>query len=136
MLQFYYLSITFNLLTGFILFFKDSNNLSNNLSSLRDLLHQETTLLLLGAGTFITGFFKLLTVVRDDVPVVGDLLPAIFGLAGGFALLIEYYQKKVSTFSTSNKIVQNIFVNGKKYLGLGCLICAALHFLFPTILFI
>ena len=125
MLQFYYLSITFNLLTGFILFFKDSNNLSNNLSSLRDLLHQETTLLLLGAGTFITGFFKLLTVVRDDVPVVG-----------GFALLIEYYQKKVSTFSTSNKIVQNIFVNGKKYLGLGCLICAALHFLFPTILFI
>ncbi len=96
----------------------------------------ETFRLVLGILTGVTGFFKLLTAVRGDVPVIGDLVPAFAGLAGGFTLLYEFYKTR-STIEQDNlpPFIQKI-ITGRRYVGVACLVAAGFHFLFPTILFL
>lgn len=135
MLQFYFLSILTNILAGCILFFTDENE-NSRIGAFYQVLKNEKFSLVVGVITFVTGFFKLLTVVPGDVPVVGDLIPAITGLLGGFALLYYYYSAKSDSAISSPKFIQKIILEGKKYLGLVCMISAALHFIFPSVLFI
>ena len=147
MLQFYFLSILTNAVTGCILFFTDEND-NSRAGAFYQVLKNEKFSLVMGVVTFVTGFFKLLTVVPGDVPVVGDLIPAVcglldlvgalefLGLLGGFALLYYYYSSKSEKGLTSPKFLQKIILEGKKYLGLVCMIAAGLHFIFPSVLFI
>lgn len=135
MLQFYFLSILTNAVTGCILFFTDEND-DSKAGAFYQVLKNEKFSLVMGVVTFVTGFFKLLTVVPGDVPVVGDLIPAVCGLLGGFALLYYYYSSKSEKGLTSPKFLQKIILEGKKYLGLVCMIAAGLHFIFPAVLFI
>ena len=123
MLQFYFLSILTNAVTGCILFFTDEND-NSRAGAFYQVLKNEKFSLVMGVVTFVTGFFKLLTVVPGDVPVVGDLIPAVCGLLGGFALLYYYYSSKSEKGLTSPKFLQKIILEGKKYLGLVCMIAA------------
>ncbi len=137
MLQFYFLSILLNTITGIVLFISDREypDLGSE-SKIPAIVHDETFRLILGVLTSVTGFFKLLTAVRGDIPVFGDLLPALAGLAGGFTLLYEFYKAR-STLEQDNihPLLQKI-VNSKRYVGLVCIIAAIFHFLFPTVLFL
>lgn len=136
MLQFYFLSVLLNAITGYVLLFAvDRDSLSSN-SKVPEVLFDETFRLVLGILTALTGFFKLLTVVRGDIPVIGDLLPALAGLAGGITLLYEFYKTR-STFQEDNlpQIIK-VIVTGQNYIGIGLIACAILHFLFPTVLFL
>lgn len=137
MLQFYFLSVLLNAITGAVLLFADRDDLDSLVESkVPAIAHDETFRLILGILTGVTGFFKLLTAVRGDVPVIGDLIPALAGLAGGFTLLYEFYKSR-STADDANlpAFFQKIVVS-KKYVGTACLLAAALHFLFPTVLFL
>jgi len=137
MLQFYFLSILLNTITGLVLLFGDREDI-DTLSQVKipALARDETFRLVLGILTGVTGFFKLLTAVRGDVPVIGDLVPAFAGLAGGFTLLYEFYKTR-STIEQDNlpPFIQKI-ITGRRYVGVACLVAAGFHFLFPPILFL
>ena len=137
MLQFYFLSVLLNLATGLILLFSDREDLEVLTDAkISSIVRDETFRLVLGILTAITGFFKLLTTVRGDVPVIGDLLPALAGLAGGFILLYEFYRLRSTLDETTLPKLMYTIVSSKKYVGIICLTAACLHFLFPTVLFI
>jgi len=137
MLQFYFLSILLNAITGYVLLFADREDLDPvSESRVPAIVRDDTFRLVLGILTAVTGFFKLLTAIRGDIPVIGDLLPALAGLAGGFLLLYEYYKLRSTVEEeTLPPLVQKI-VESKRYVGAACLMAAAFHFLFPTILFL
>lgn len=137
MLQFYFLSILLNSVTGVVLLFSDKNY-NNPLTehNLPLIIQDETFRLVLGVLTSVTGFFKFLTAVRGDVPVIGDLFPALAGLAGGFTLLYEFYKSRSTIEQESlHPIIQKI-IDSKRYVGVACLVAACFHFLFPVILFL
>jgi uncharacterized membrane protein YuzA (DUF378 family) len=137
MLQFYFLSVLLNAITGFVLLFADRDDLDSlTESKIPAIAHDETFRLILGILTGVTGFFKLLTAVRGDVPVIGDLVPALAGLAGGFILLYEFYKSRSTVDDATLPVFFQKIIGSKKYVGTACLMAAALHFLFPTVLFL
>ena len=90
----------------------------------------------MGVLSVLVGLMKLLSVVQNDVPVIGDLLPAIAGLFGGFCILLDYYMSSATIEVTPNPIIQSIFIDNKKFIGIFCIIVAVLHFIFPKVLFL
>ncbi len=84
----------------------------------------------------LVGILKLLSTIQNDVPVIGDLIPAIAGLAACFALLVEYYIQKSTTEVKLPSVLNTVFINGRKYLGIFCIIAGVLHFIFPRVLFL
>ncbi len=92
--------------------------------------------LVVGVLCAFVGIMKLLSVFRNDVPVVGDLFPALAGLCGGASLLLDYYSDSSSLELNLPSFVETIFVDSKKYIGIACLISGLLHFVFPQVLFL
>ncbi len=152
MIQFYFLSILFNLLAGLILVYcKDlttgddvvvDSGFSEDADSFDDgnpeLLNGFKGLdnpafrLVLGGLCVVAGLMKLLS--SCDVAVIGDLIPAVASLLGGAALLIEYYS--ISSDSIIPEHVQGLFVDNRKYIGVACIVAAVLHFILPKVLFL
>lgn len=143
MLQFYFLSILLNLLTGLVLVY--GKDLTTGESPRRQskaagilgenaFFDDKTFRRVLGVLTAFTGIMKLLSVVRSDVPVVGDLLPALAGIFGGACILIEYYRANSSGQASLPGFVSAVFVERRKLIGYVCLAAAVLHFIFPEAL--
>ena len=84
----------------------------------------------------LTGIFKLLSAVQNDVPVIGDLFPALAGLAACGALLVEFYSSRASVGLKLPEPLTRVFVGGRKYIGIFCVIAGVLHFIFPRVLFL
>lgn len=84
----------------------------------------------------LVGILKLLSTIQNDVPVIGDLIPALAGLAACFALLVEYYIQKSTTEVKLPSVLNTVFISGRKYLGIFCIIAGVLHFIFPRVLFL
>ncbi|MDR0496026.1 MAG: hypothetical protein LBH42_00260 [Treponema sp.] len=135
MLQFYFLSVFLNVLAGFLLFSgEEGGSLEwRSGSSLRD----ETSKLVVGIVSMITGILKILSPIEGDVPVIGDLIPALAGFLCGFILVFEYYRLR-SSIEDSEQIekIDRILIRNKKIIGAVALAVAALHFLFPKVLFL
>ncbi len=89
--------------------------------------------LVVGILSVFVGLMKLLSVYRNDLPIIGDLLPVLAGFAGGATLLIDYYLASTSEETILPPFVQSVLVDGRKYVGIACLAVAALHFLFPGV---
>lgn len=127
MMQLYFLSVLTLLFTGFILTVENENRekpiIGNN----------QTLLLSLGLVTIIIGILKFFIVVQPDIYFFGDLLPAIAGLFGGFTLLLEFYLAHSTVDIKINTIIETIFIKGKKYIGIFCIVISVLHFFFPKI---
>ena len=85
--------------------------------------------LVVGVLCAFVGIMKLLSVFRNDVPVVA-------GLCGGASLLLDYYSDSSSLELNLPSFVESIFVDSKKYIGIACLISGLLHFVFPQVLFL
>ena len=111
MLQFYFLSVFFNLLTGFVLF-NDSKKL------------------VLGVLSALTGLIKLFVVVHTSAVIVGDFIPAVAGIAAGLALMIQDDNERLPDW------FKKIFITNKFIVGIVCLAVALLHFVFPGALFL
>lgn len=84
----------------------------------------------------LVGVMKLLSTVQNDVPVIGDLIPALAGLCACFALLVEYYSQKTHLPFKMPAVLSTVFVSGRKYLGVFCILAGILHFIFPRVLFL
>jgi hypothetical protein len=135
MMQFYFLSIVLNFFAGYALVF-DPEARTGALEGVRELLRNETLRLVLGVMTLSVGFFKLISAVRGDVPVIGDLFPSLAGALSGFSLVLEYYQARTTLHADFSDKLNLIFVKNRKWLGIGAMTAAFAHFLFPTVLFL
>ena len=131
MIQFYFLSIVLNALTGYLLISEDDDVLEFKSGfSLKD----ETFKLIVGILTAVVGFLKILSVTEGDLPVIGDLFPAASGLLAGFILIFGYYRSRLSSeTSGQTEKIEKLF-SYKKIIGVTTLIAAVLHFLFPKVL--
>ena len=99
-------------------------------------LGDKTLQLVVGILSVLTGIMKLLSPIQFDVPLVGDLLPSLGGIASGFVLLLDWFQKRTDTEIALPELIHNLYTDGRKYLGIFCIITACLHFLFPRVLFL
>lgn len=159
MLQFYFLSILLNIIAGFILIYSEepafsSENSTEEKSDTEDsakndetkpskkflngslFLEDQNFRLIIAILSGIVGIMKLLSTVQNDIPFIGDLIPAIAGFASCFTLLLDYYSSKSKIGLTLPSILNTIFISGRKYLGIFCIIAGILHFIFPRVLFL
>ncbi|MCQ2611244.1 MAG: hypothetical protein MJ169_05790 [Treponema sp.] len=128
MAQMYVLSILMNLMVGMILVTPASDK--------QKFFTNEVTRLICGAVCFLTALIKLFFTYGSKgagIPVLGDLIPAVAGIAGGASVLIEYYLENHSAGSVP-EIVETILVKNKLYIGILCLGAAVLHFIMPGVI--
>ncbi|MDR0623184.1 MAG: hypothetical protein LBG10_02010 [Treponema sp.] len=136
MIQFYFLSILLNGLTGYILGFGGDEHDGSIEASVKPSLNNGTFRLILGILTALTGLLKLLSPTEGDIPVIGDLIPALLGLGAGFILLFGYYRERSTVDSENvNRAAEALFRH-KRWMGFVLLGSAILHFLFPKALFL
>ncbi len=124
MLQFYFLSVFFNLIVGFVLI-----NDQRNFIEL-PLLKERVFRLVLGVLSAVTGIIKLFVVVHTSAVIVGDFIPAAAGIAGGITLMIQDDNENLPEW------FKKIFVANKFIVGIACASVAILHFVFPGALFL
>lgn len=125
MMQVYFLSVLLNAVTGAILIM--GSNRPDSLFS------NKSFRLATGILAVVIGFLKLFIVVQPDIIIFGDLLPVIAGIAGGANILIDYCREYSSVEINLSDFFTKLFVTGRKYVGILCVIVAVLHFLFPRI---
>jgi hypothetical protein len=137
MYQIYLLSVLTNVLAGVALSVGGMDE-KLHLSSVfnRELMQNEGFRLGLGIVTFVVGFFKLLSVSEGDVPVVGDILPAISGLVLGMILLLQYYRGRSNVSSPFVDTIDNIFGKNSAAFGTVGILIGVLHFLLHKVLFL
>ncbi len=137
MLQFYFLSIICNLLAGYALIAEEGDDSKPSIiEGVKTYVMDETFRLVLGVLTMIVGLFKILSVIRGDVPVIGDLFPAATGLTSGSALLYEFYKMRATVLPDNTEKFEQFFVKNRKWIGYAAIIAGGAHFLFPTVLFL
>ncbi|MCL2879085.1 MAG: hypothetical protein FWF29_02455 [Treponema sp.] len=138
MVQLYFLSIFCNGLSAYIFITKESWDSDTIEAGLRFSVRNELFRLILGILTAITGLLKLLSPYPGSLPILGDLIPALGGLAAGFILVFGYYRDHVKTIDTDGKLdrIGDAFLKWKKALGFVLLVSVILHFLFPQALFL
>jgi hypothetical protein len=146
MYQVYLLSIVANLLAGIALAF-DRLDERLHVGSFfnRDAFTSQSFRLVLGLITAGVGFFQLLTVHPEDVVFVGDLIPAITGLALGAILLLEYYEhRSESSAAGTTERAEGVRTDGLRRVLLGNaatfgmlgILVALLHFILHRFLFL
>jgi hypothetical protein len=136
MVQLYFLSILCNALSGYVLFTGNDNETAEKSLSFAE---NPTFNLVLGILSAVTGVLKLLSPTVDKIPIIGDLVPALSGIAAGLVLIFGIYRQGTSSVSTSTNSLDSLavtFLSFRKPLGLGLLAVAVLHFLFPQALFL
>jgi hypothetical protein len=141
MFQINFLSVLLNAASGFVLFRDaaggDGEDGSQD-TGFKFSPKNKTFRLVLGILTAVTGLLSLLA--STDVPVVGDIIPALAGFATGGSLLFDYY-KKTRTITVNadgmpdntEKAIQAVD-HYKKPVGIIGMAAAALHFLLPGVL--
>lgn len=158
MAQFYFLSVLMNILAGLILVFginlvsqkydaefeeESFDDLSESSSSAKvkktfgELgLDSPSFRMIIGILCIFVALMKILSVFRNDVPIIGDLIPAAAGFAGGASILLEYYISSTDSEISINENVQKVFIDSRKVIGYFCFAAALLHFVFPQVLFL
>jgi hypothetical protein len=140
MLQFYFLSVALNICSGFVLYSAKMETKSADsagvLAALVNLSADATLRMLFGTLSVLTGFFKLLSVAPGDVPIIGDLVPAIIGIVIGLTLLLDIYRVKPAARSRIPEGLEKIILKYKPVLGLSGIAVGLIHFLFPSVLLV
>ncbi len=130
MVQFYFLSVFMNLLGGLSLMLSPITSQRPAIAGLRVFLRDPTVSLVTGILAAVVGAFKLLTVIRGDIPVVGDFLPAVAGITVGSTLILEHFR------GGQGSRFEVFLLEHKAAIGLSAIIAGGVHFLFPMVLFL
>jgi TctA family transporter len=137
MMQLYFLSITLNILAGTALCADYFATRLRWFAPLGPLAGGKRFSTVVGALAAVAGFLKLLVrSAPNDVPVVGDLLPALAGLAMGASLLVQVLREKSDLPGEAISKVEKAALAYRVPLGLAGLAVAVLHFLLPGALFL
>jgi hypothetical protein len=133
MMQLYFLSIVFNGLAGFLFIFGDMGKNDSAENSGKFSFVSDGFRLVIGILAGIIGILKLLSPIEGNIPILGDMLPAVAGVVAGFMLIFGFYREHSSDVSAEGRVNRfgEIVLHYKKPIGIILLVCAALHFLFP-----
>ncbi|MDR0403992.1 MAG: hypothetical protein LBH35_10455 [Treponema sp.] len=131
--HFYFLSILCNAASGYILAFRKEEIREEGFSFSFD---NGVFRLVLGVISVFTGLLKILSPMAGNIPVIGDLVPALANLAGGFVLAFEYYRNHTTLRSEAVEKLDSIIEKNKKAAGSFFIGAAVLHFVFYPILFL
>ena len=135
MAQLYMLSILSLLGAGLILSSDYLVEKMEWLSGLKDLAQQRNVRIGVGVAAGIIGILKL--IVRapgETIPVAGDLLPALAGIALGGLLLADTLRVSGDDEPVAVDKVTNAVMPYRTPLGLGGIVVALVHFLLPAII--
>ncbi len=147
MIQFYFLSIIFNVVGGCALCIESIARQSPSLDGLRSFLRDRTVRLVLGIISVATGCLKLVTTIRGDIPIVGDFVPACAGIAVGVTILLELYRAVELPVASGGEPenagprqlgsrLESLLLANKTTIGIAGIIAGLVHFLFPAVLFL
>jgi hypothetical protein len=134
MLPFYFLTILFNAISGYVLAFRKEGIQGENAFSFS--FDNEVFRLALGAASIFTGLFKILSPVAGNIPVIGDLVPALANLAGGCILIFEYYRNRTTLRSEAVEQLGDVVDKNRKIVGFVSIGAAVLHFVFYSVPFL
>jgi hypothetical protein len=143
-MQLWFLSVLLNVFSGLVLVFSTRSGIeadADDESAAPAFFQHPTFRFVLGILAALIGIIKLFVPIpRGDalsgIPVIGDLLPALAGIVGGGALLVDYYKNFSSLNIEFPAIVRKICIDNRKYAGIVCIIIAVLHFVFPRFYFL
>ena len=127
MFQIYFLSVLLNILVGLFLIYENKIENSNLI------IQKPLLIMILGFASIIVGIIKLFVVAQPDIIFIGDLLPAVFGIVGGFCILLNYFLLYGKNEIILKPVVQKIFVDWKKTIGVLTLVVGILHFIIPQV---
>jgi hypothetical protein len=133
MTQFYLLSVLANLVAGLTLAGDYLGGRFKFLASFKSL--RETRSGQLAVGLIALGVGVITVFVRapgDYVPVVGDLLPSLAGMAMGLALLVEAFRQKVEDRGPQGTLISRAVLTYRVPAGIAGVAVALAHFLFPA----
>ena len=137
-IQVYFLSILCNGLSGFLLFtgLNDDNIIEVGTSD-KFSLRNPTFHLILGIICGVTGILKLLLPTAENIVFIGDLIPALAGIAAGIVFIFGIFRQSsaVTGKGTLDRLGE-FLLYFKKTLGIALMVIALLHFLFPQALFL
>jgi len=143
MIQLYLLSIILNGLIGFLLVLGDTVESASPGKGFKFFFSSWGFRLVLGIIAAITGILKLLLPMpnseRTAIPILGDFLPALAGLAAGFILIFGFYRENSTKSENADGKLDRIgdtFLQNRKVVGISLLVISVLHFLFPYALFL
>lgn len=135
MAQFYLLSIVANVVAGLAL---SSDYLGKRVSfftGFKMLRENRSAEITLGLVTAIFGVLKLIfKSPGEGVPVAGDLLPALAGIALGLILLGEAFRQKVEASSEAIEKASRTVLTYRVPVGIAGVAIALLHFFIPGVL--
>ncbi|MDR0540092.1 MAG: hypothetical protein LBG74_06285 [Spirochaetaceae bacterium] len=133
MLQVYFLSVLCPAVCGWFLY--SSADDAQAFEPLLNIQGKELPFrLIAGIATAITGVLTLLSPVEGDVPVAGDIVPAVASLAGGLMLMEEHFHLPDDVDFRPRFF--DFLQKHRKTVGVGLVIISALHFLLPKALFL
>ena len=139
MIQLYFLSIVCNCLSGFILLTGGENDGSVQEKGFRLSIKNPTFHLVLGILSIVTGILKLLSPIHNKMPFFGDLIPAAAAVAAGLVLIFGIYRRENNAAAASYSSLDRLGLSllpFRKPVGIGLMVIALLHFLFPAALFL
>ena len=136
MVQFYFLSIFVNFIGGLLLASETINKQFTKLDSLQELFKAPTYLLTFSIVSGVTGVFKIISVYSGDVPVIGDLIPAVLSILISFYLFCSYQTEKNGVVPGFLEKINSLIVKYKSILGIVSITVSLLHFFFPGVIFI
>ncbi len=136
MVQFYLLSVIMNIVAGYALISFETGPKGTKFDAIREYLKDTTIRLVMGILCTTVGFFKLLTVMRGDIPVIGDFFPSLAGMAAGFTMLLEFYRSNSNVTTTTIEKLDAIFISNRRIVGIVAIASGLVHFLFANVLFL
>lgn len=122
-----------NLLAGTAIILSNAPDKGTASDGIKHYLNDSTVRLITGILAATIGLLKLIIVMRGDIPVIGDLLPASAGIVSGSKLFLEFYQKNASVTTDSLEKLNEFFGKYGKTIGFVTLFIAVLHFLIPQV---
>lgn len=130
MLQFYLLSVITNALAGTTLLLIAGQG--QKVPNLREFFQRQSVRFTLGGLAVAVGVLKIFVRAPfDTVPVAGDLLPAVVGIAVGIALVAESWNARGEQSSEVQEKVSKLTSFYRWPLGIAALATAVVHFLVP-----
>lgn len=132
--QIYLLSIVVNLIAGLSLSAGNLGERAEILAVFNWFRENKRAEIVLGVLAAATGVLKLIIKSPDEtVPVAGDLLPGLIGIAMSVVLIMDAFQKVEAGGDTAVK-GKPVLLGYTTHIGVTGLVISVLHFLFPGVL--
>ena len=130
MLQFYFLSISANILAGLTLAGDAIKRRMPGFAEINARLSGRRGKLVFGLASLLVGFCTLFVPAEPPV-ILGDLLPSAVGMVMGIALLFEVFRDMATLPAEQSERSERVPVGYRTTLGIIGLATAAVHFFLP-----